>query len=131
MMVKRATKVVPVEPWWRGTLINVLGIPIVTTIFLGSGFYYLTQNTLAEHTLAIAQEATKREALQTAQDEKREALRVALRDYAAKTSDGINKLAAHADVQDERIKNINEAVDRLVTGFQRWDKQRSDLQRGG
>ena len=134
MAKRRAPVIVRTSPFNWGTLVNVLGIPILTTIFLGGGFYLTTQKDLAEHTRLLAEEAIKRDALKDAEDTKREALRQALLDYASKTQEGIAKLSAHVEVQDEHIKNIDDSINRLVTGFQQWQqsvKPRSDLQRGG
>ena len=78
----------------------------------------LTGDTLKRHDQQIMEEKVEREKLKVGEDEKREALRKALTDYAATTSSSINELARTSAVQSEQIKSIGSSLERVVNGLQ-------------
>jgi capsule polysaccharide export protein KpsE/RkpR len=90
-----------------GTLVNILIIPVLTVSFYFIGSYFLTGDTLRRHELEIAAEASQREKLSNS-----------LLNYAQKTQEGISALSSHAEVQDERIKQITGTLDHVVSGLQ-------------
>lgn len=112
--MKRKTSRQPPPIFNAGTIINVLGIPVLTAIFIGGGFYF-TLRGLPEQ---LTKETEARETSQKTEAEARDKVRNALIDYAGKTQHSIDTLAAHALVQDEQIKNVNSSLERVVNGLQ-------------
>ena len=86
-----------------------------STLGLYFGIDYIRSgDRLGQHDLELKQVEQARKA----DEAKREALRDALNNFASKTTEGISKLAEHAAVQDEQIKNINGNLDKVVNGLQ-------------
>jgi len=122
-MPRRRARAIHHEPWFNGgTLINVLGIPILTAIFIGGGYYYTTQDVLARHTAEIAKEAVAREAAVKEENEAREKIRSALVGYADKTQSSIERLTTNAMVTNEHMKGLDSTLDRVVNGLQRIEQ---------
>ena len=115
---RRAPQASPTSWLNGGTIINILGIPLITAIFIGGGYYYTTRDILAQHTAEIAKEVATREAAMKEENEGREKIRNALINYADKTQHSIDTLAAHGMVQDEQIKAVNGTLDKVVNGLQ-------------
>ena len=116
--MRPVSRVVQLSPFNWGTLINVASIPLLTLILYFGIDYVKNGDKVNQHDQEIKQERIAREQAHKDDAEKREALRDALTNFAAKTSEGISKLAEHAAVQDEQIKNINGNLDKVVNGLQ-------------
>src|ERR1700677_1562752 len=92
---KRSKRVVTRQPnpFNYATLAQMLVIPAITVGFYFTVNWAVTGDTLKRHDQQITEEKIEREKLKVGEDEKREALRKALTDYAATTSSSINELA--------------------------------------
>lgn len=97
-----------------GTAINVLAIPVITTVFIAGGFYFTVRSRLDQ----VTQEQKASGDSLKSESDARERLRSALEDYAGKTQHSVDQLAAHAMVQDEQIKAVNSSLERVVNGLQ-------------
>ena len=117
---KRSKRVVTRQPnpFNYATLAQMLVIPAVTVGFYFTVNWAVTGDTLKRHDQQITEEKIEREKLKVGEDEKREALRKALTDYAATTSSSINELAKTSAVQSEQIKSIGLSLERVVNGLQ-------------
>jgi len=98
---------VPPSIWNAGTIVNILAIPLLTAAIMFVGFYYTTRAELQQHTEELQKD-------NAARDKLREALLL----NATETQKGLATLTATTMVQNEQIKGINSALERLLAGWQ-------------
>jgi hypothetical protein len=106
------------SPFNWATIVQMATIPLLTVAFYFTVNWAVTGDTLKRHDVEIAEEKIEREKLKASEDEKREALRKQLAEYADRTTQSVAALAQHAAVQDEKVGNINENLNKVVNSLQ-------------
>lgn len=96
------------------TLINVLLIPFLTTIFMAGGVYFMVKDIPTR----LDQESAKRETSLKEESDARDKLRNSLGDYASKTTQAIYSLSADQKVTQEHMKSVDTTLEHVVTGLQ-------------
>jgi len=86
-----------------GTVVNVLGIPLISGIIVLSGFYYLTNDTLHRHDDAI-------KSIQVERDQSRKQFL----DNQVRTTEILGKLDTRLAVAETKQETANQTLSRIA-----------------